>query len=173
MDESTQRQWAELAVRTINEVFPSERWLPIQALLPHALVCARLIDDYQFSFPEASHLLDRAASYLQDAARYQEAELLFLRSLAINEKVLGPEHSGTSATLHNLALLYQDQGRYQEAEPLFLRSLAINEKVLGPEHPNTATTLENYANLLQKMNRQDEVAPLRVRARAIRAKRQP
>jgi tetratricopeptide (TPR) repeat protein len=170
MDEPTQRQWAELAVRTINEVFPTERWLPIQILLPHALVCARLIDDYQFSFPEASRLLDRAASYLQDAARYQEAELLFLRSLVIKEKVQGPEHPSTSVTLHNLALLYQDQGRYQEAEPLFLRSLAINEKVLGPEHSGTSATLNQLAGLYYYQGRYQEAEPLYLHALAIKEK---
>jgi hypothetical protein len=41
-----------------------------------------------------------------------DAEPLFKRSLAIAEKVLGPDHPGFATVLHNLALLYQAQGCY-------------------------------------------------------------
>ena len=114
-----QRAWSERAVRAVNAVFPDERWLPIQPLLPHALACASLIDHFRLSFPEAARLLDRTARYLQDAGRYEEAEPLCERALAIREKTLGPEHPGTSVTLNNLARLSADQGRYEEAEPLY------------------------------------------------------
>src|SRR5262249_16063197 len=79
--------------------------------------------------------------------RYQEAEPLFKRALAIREKALGPEHPDTAGGLNNLALLFSDQGCYEEAEPLYKRALAIREKVLGPEHPHTPTSLTNLASL--------------------------
>src|SRR6266516_1765974 len=166
----TQQQWADRAVCTLNAVFPSERWLPIHALLSHSLAGARLIDDYQFSFPEASRLLDRTATYLQDTARYQEAEPLFLHSLAIKQKIPGPEHPETGAALNNLALLYRYQGRYQEAEPLYLCSLTIKEKTLGPEHPETSATLSNLAFLYRDQGRYQEAEPLLLRALTIQEK---
>ena len=69
------------------------------------------------------------------------------RSLAIHEKVLGPDHPETARTLGNLASLYTDQGRHAKAEPLSKRSLAICEKTLGPDHPDTKRCRENLANL--------------------------
>ena len=101
---------------------------------------------------------------------YAAAEPLYRRSLAIREKVLGPEHPDVAASLSGLALLYQAQGNYAEAEPLYRRSLTIYEKVLGPEHPDVATSLANYAALLRKTGRADEAAAMDARAQAIRAK---
>ena len=69
--------------------------------------------------------------------KYTEAERL-QRSLAIREKVLGPEHPDVATALSNLAFLYYTQGRYAEVEPLYQRSLAIREKALGQEHPDVA-----------------------------------
>jgi hypothetical protein len=54
--------------------------------------------------------------------------------VAICEKVLGPEHPDTAASLNNLARLLKAQGDLAGARPLHERALAIREKVLGPEH---------------------------------------
>jgi hypothetical protein len=77
---------------------------------------------------------------------------LYRRVLAVSEKVLGPEHPDTLASLNNLANLYQAQGRYGEAEPLYRRALAVMEKVLGPEHPDTLLVQLNYTTVLVNQN---------------------
>ena len=114
--------------------------------------------------------LNNLAYLYRDQGKYAEAEPLFQRSLAIVEKVLGPENPGLAASLNNLASLYRDQGKYAEAEPLLQRSLAIREKVLGPEHPDVATGLDNlaefyldqgkYAEAEQLLQRSLELCPL-------------
>ncbi|CAN0367181.1 unnamed protein product [Ectocarpus sp. 6 AP-2014] len=96
--------------------------------------------------------------------KYAEAETLYERSRAIQEKVLGPEHPDVATSLNNRALLLQSQGRYEEAEPLYERSQAIREKVLGTEHPDVATSLNNRAGLLQSQGKYDEADPLYLRA---------
>jgi len=53
---------------------------------------------------------------------YSEAEPLFKRSLAIMEKVVGPELLDVATTLNNMALLYKAQGKYAEAEPFLARA---------------------------------------------------
>ena len=68
--------------------------------------------------------------------KYDDAEPLYQRSLAIDEKQLGNHHPAVAGDLNNLASLYQSQGKYDEAEILYLRSLTIREKVLGNEHPS-------------------------------------
>ena len=67
--------------------------------------------------------------------RYAEAEPLHKRSLAIREKVLGPESPAVAQSLNTLAVVYRCQGRYAEAEPLLKRSLAIWEQQLGRSIP--------------------------------------
>ncbi|CAN0202624.1 unnamed protein product, partial [Pylaiella littoralis] len=85
--------------------------------------------------------------------KYAEAEALYERSQAINEKALGPDHPDLAATLHGRAGLLQKQGKYAEAEALYERCQEIKEKALGPEHPSFATTLHNRAVLLEKQVR--------------------
>jgi Tetratricopeptide repeat len=64
-------------------------------------------------------LSNRAAGYFRGRAAYSEARSLSERALAISEKVLGPEHPFTAASLNNLALLLKDQGYPAAARPLF------------------------------------------------------
>src|SRR6185437_8668894 len=99
-------QWAERTIRAIYEAFPQPdvtTWSQCQQYFPHASLCAPLVEQHHFSFPEAASLLHRIARYLQDVARYPEAEELYQQALAIRQKALGPEHSSTSNTLHALA----------------------------------------------------------------------
>ena len=60
--------------------------------------------------------------------RYKEAEPLYRRSLAIEEKAVGRDHPSVASTLNNLAELYRALGRYKEAEPLYRRSLDIKKR---------------------------------------------
>ncbi len=137
MDADTQQIWAERTVRAVNQVFPEvkvETWPQCLRCLPHALACATLIEQYEFTFTEAAKLLDKAASYLDDHAQFSQAESLYKQALAIKEKVLGSEHADTGVSLNNLARCYMNQGQYAQAEPLYQRALAINEKALSPDH---------------------------------------
>jgi hypothetical protein len=64
-----------------------------------------------------SDLLGRAGSYRHGAlAAYTQARPLHERALAIREKVLGPEHPDTAASLNNLARLLSATGHAKEAE---------------------------------------------------------
>ena len=59
---------------------------------------------------------------------YAKAETIYLRSLAIREKMLGTDHPDTATSLNNLAVVYDNQGRYEKAESHYLRALAITER---------------------------------------------
>jgi tetratricopeptide (TPR) repeat protein len=49
--------------------------------------------------------------------KYEQAEPLFQRALAISEQQVGAQHPDTASSLNNLALLYQDQGKSSENTP--------------------------------------------------------
>jgi tetratricopeptide (TPR) repeat protein len=140
MDEQERQQWAQRAVRAVNAAFPDvehQTWPQCDRLLPHALLCAELIAQEQMNVPEAARLLNQAGDYLNERARYMEAEPLLQRALAICEQQLGPLHPNTATSLNSLAGLYWNQGKYAQAEPLLVRALQIREQQLGPLHPNT------------------------------------
>ncbi len=64
-----------------------------------------------------------------DQDKLAEAEPLLQRSLAIWQKVFGPEHPNVAQSLSLLAVLYNAQEKYEEAERLFQQALAIWEAV--------------------------------------------
>ncbi len=70
-----------------------------------------------------------------------EAQALYEQSLALQEKLLGPEHPQVVATLHHLANLRYLMGAYPEALAMHERVLALREKLLGPDHPDVAVSL--------------------------------
>jgi len=127
-------------------------WPLHRQFLPHAQACLALIDQWKFEFSEAGRLSNQVGYYLDDHARYTEAEGCYLRAIAIGEKALGPEHPNLATRLNNLGLLYWNQGKYEEAEPLYQRAITIYEKALGPAHPNSILFRENYAVFLRERN---------------------
>ena len=71
------------------------------------------------------------ASLYKEEGRYADTEPLYKRSLAIREKVLGPDHPDVAQSLNNLADLYSAQGRDSDAEPLRKRALAATPERKG------------------------------------------
>ena len=76
-----------------------------------------------------------------------ENRSLTLRALAIDEKVLGPDHASTATSLNNLAGLYDTQGKYDLAEPLLKRAIAILDSAFGPSHPDAILYRTNLARM--------------------------
>ncbi|KAJ5771463.1 uncharacterized protein N7511_003514 [Penicillium nucicola] len=75
------------------------------------------------------------ANLLRDQELLLAAEQMYQRALAGYEKALGPEHTSTLHTLHNLGSLYRDQGKLDQAEQIYQRA------GLEKETRNTATCL--------------------------------
>jgi len=170
MVEGVYELWAVRVVRAVAEAIPEvafEQWTQWERLLPHALVCAELIEHSKMSFLEAAELLKFTGWYLGERARYTEAEPLLQRTLAIREQQLGAEHLDTAFSAATLAWLYEKEGKYAEAEPLFQRALVIYEQQLGPSDPHTAQSLNNLAELYFSQGRYAEAEPLFQRALVI------
>jgi tetratricopeptide (TPR) repeat protein len=160
MATEAEKQWKQRVVRAVEASCPNvqdvaqreacEQWLP------HAQICAIWIEQEDMTFPEAAHLLNEAGYYLSDRARYDEAEPLYRRALAIREEKLGADHPDTASSLNNLANLYRAQGKYADAEPLYRQAHSISEQQLGAQHPHTQLVRRNYALLLRKLGRDEE-----------------
>jgi tetratricopeptide (TPR) repeat protein len=68
--------------------------------------------------PSVAATLNNLAGLLETLSRYEEAEPLYRRSLAISEAAYGPDHPSVAVTLNNLAGLLDAMGRHDEAEEL-------------------------------------------------------
>jgi hypothetical protein len=80
--------------------------------------------------------LSNLARVYQLQGRYNEAEPLYRRTLAINEKILGPNHPRLALSLNSYADLLRKTGRKREAARLEKRARAI-----------LVITSEQYRNL--------------------------
>jgi hypothetical protein len=108
-----------------------------------------------------------AVGLLRDNNRLAEAELLFRRALAIDEKCFGPDHPSVAISLNNLAWLLGDTNRLAEAEPLYrqvLRILAEFGHRTGHEHPHFRTAIKYYTGLISAMGLSQDAIAARVRS---------
>ncbi len=65
------------------------------------------------------------AQIYKNHGQYAEAEPLYKRALAINEKALGSDHLDVATCLENLAALFRATNRYEEALELEQRASKI------------------------------------------------
>jgi len=75
--------------------------------------------------------------------KYDKAETLYKRAIAIGEKSLGPNHPDLATLLNNFAKLLCTRRKYAEARPLVRRALKNFEAKLGANHAYT-----KYARVL-------------------------
>lgn len=99
--------------------------------------------------------------------RYDEAELLAKRALAMRQALLAAGHPDIGLTLNNLAMVYWAQGRRREGELLLERAIAILEQARGREHPDAGRLIANLASMIEDPRRDGEVEALHKRAIAI------
>ena len=103
------------------------------------------------SIPAALMSMNNLANLLCNKGDFAGAEPLYRRALQGRERVLGPLHPDTLASLNNPATLCA-------------RALQAKESVGQTEHPQFAIDLNNHALLLRKLGRFNEAATFLRRA---------
>ena len=168
--ETERRTYVERTVAALNVAFPEveyANWAQCDRLVPHIVAITGWVDSYDV--PDAAgRILNQTGRYLTERGRYNEAEPLHQRALAIAENARGPDHPDVAMSLNNLAVVHWQQGRYAEAQPLYQRALTIRERAFAPDHPDVATSLNNLAGLYLYLGRYADAQPLFERALAIR-----
>jgi eukaryotic-like serine/threonine-protein kinase len=91
---------------------------------------------------------------------YPQAQSLFADAVKIRRDVLGPENSGTLASMSRLSGALREQGHYPEAEKLQRETMDIQRRVLGPEHPDTLASISQLAAILYFEGRYSEAEKL-------------
>jgi hypothetical protein len=85
---------------------------------------------------------------LDSQGKYEEAEAMNRQTLALKEKVLGPEHPDTLTSVYCLAHLLSTRHRYNESLTLYERACAGYETILGKDHPTTRACYQHYTSAL-------------------------
>lgn len=142
-------------------------------------------DDYDYAaaaehFARAVELEPDNVEYLAAAARsalrfdrYDDAENLLNRALAIREKTHGIGHDLATEAVRELAGAYDYMGRYKAAEALYERYVKAREKALGPDHPGIADLLFSMGIRFQQDGKHKKALSPFERAHAIREKAFP
>jgi eukaryotic-like serine/threonine-protein kinase len=118
--------------------------------------------------PRHVKLLNNLANMHAEANRYDEAEPLHQRALAMAEAIYGPHHPSLSVSLNNLVNVHGSRGDHEAAERLAKRALEVSEGALGPDHPNVAWALTNVALTYDAREMYDEAESLFGRALTVR-----
>jgi len=160
MDKLTYQLWAERAVQVVAEAFPrvdfTNRW-QCERYLPHAQVCAFLIEEGKMISSEIGRLLDQTGCYLRQRGRYSEAEPLLQRALAIYEQVL---RRRSKRLTHRF--------RRAQGKNFHRFGSRLLQTALGPNYLDVASCLNNFALLYQAQCRYAQGELFFQRALAIR-----
>jgi tetratricopeptide (TPR) repeat protein len=168
-----EREYIGLAIMTIGLLVPDDHirdyWVKQRQLLPHAdrflhwLKHARFTE-YAFNRMAAAEGICLIGNMYNNQGLFQEAEFMYDRALRESETILGPDHTSTLTTVHNLGGLYEAQGRLQEAEKMYDRALQGYEKALGSGHLSVINTLSHLARLYEAQSRSSEAEEMYERA---------
>jgi len=73
-------------------------------------------------------------NFLRRLGRWAYEHDVRLFHVRVTERILGPKHPDTLASMNNLALVLSNQGKYEQAEEMHRRKLELSETVVGKKH---------------------------------------
>ena len=111
------------------------------------LAAERVAAGFEPADPRLALTLGNLADFYHAQARDDEAEPLYWESLALLERIDGPDTPRVARFVTDLAGFYTVLDRYEEAEPLFLRALDTLEWELGPTHLDVLMVRTGLAGL--------------------------
>jgi CHAT domain-containing protein/Flp pilus assembly protein TadD len=101
---------------------------------------------------------------------YTAAEKLYIETLDIQEKTLGPGHNGYLTTLARYGTLFFETKQFEKAEPVYLKVRDLRGLYSGKEHPEYATSLHSLAVLYMEMGKREESEKIFLQAIDLRGK---
>jgi serine/threonine protein kinase/tetratricopeptide (TPR) repeat protein len=134
----------------------------VEAALPYV---AKSFTDQPLIEAQMRLTLGTSFWYLGDAKTAAEQ---YAAARALYTRHLGPDHSNTLLTMHNLANTYSALGRYADALKLYEETLALKRAKLGPEHPDTLKSMAGLANSYAALGRHADALKLREETLALK-----
>ncbi len=168
LDDDSRRAWAERVVRVVNRAFPNfdvlTTWTRCERYLPHALICASLIEQWQIVSMPAGRLLSRTGAYLIEYGQFLQATALLRQALMINRQALGAYHPDTVQTQVDLGASLLRQGDFTESEAMLKQAIDTYDRIPDPPQQELAMALLAYSMLCQMQARLEEAEALSRRA---------
>ena len=112
---------------------------------------------------ELAGALNALAVLRRDLNQYQEAEVLFRRSLAVIEMLPQPDESMLFVALAGLGGVRASRGALQEAESHLVRALAVGESLFGADHLDLCGLLGDLSRVFLRRAAYANAEPLLLR----------
>ncbi|KAL0882831.1 hypothetical protein ABMA27_016371 [Loxostege sticticalis] len=180
------RDHAERAIHIIENLVPPDHLLLASAKRVKALILEEIAldtpagqDMSEPSLLEESEALHKAALSLsmmafgeknvqtakhygnlgrlyQSMQKFQDAETMHLKAIAIKEELLGPEDYEVGLSIGHLASLYNyHMNMHVAAETLYLRSISISLKLFGERYSGLEYDYRGLVNVFTQLKRHD------------------
>lgn len=111
------------------------------------LAAAKHIETISRDDPRLANTLNDLGVLYGMQNRDIEAEPLFERALAINEKSFGRQHPSVILTLQNLSVIYASQNKFAEADRAAREGLEIGLELFGVYHPRIGSICRTVATV--------------------------
>ncbi|CAF1058080.1 unnamed protein product [Adineta steineri] len=114
-------------------------------------------DIYQVLLDQTNDDKNRVPIYHQlglikdDQGKYQEALVLYEKSLTINQKTLPPNHPDLIASYNNIGSVHYNMNNYSKALSSYEKVLEIQQRSLPPNHSDLASSYNNIGVVHRNM----------------------
>ena len=133
----------------------------------------QVVDGYQNQLTKDPDYLISSrnlADAYQQSDRFDDAEPLLQKVLAIQKQQLGEQHPSHALNLVRLADLYRQAGKTDQAEEGYLKALKITKETAGEDDPDYVSAIKNLAGFYKKIGKPGEAEPLYLQAVAANKK---
>jgi tetratricopeptide (TPR) repeat protein len=131
------------------------------------LAAARHIEIISPEDPRLANTLNDLGVLYAMQNRDIEAEPLFERALAINEKTFGRQHPSVVLALQNLSVIYASQNKFSEADKAAREGLEIGLRLFGADHPRIGSICRTVATVYTLQGKYEEAEGFAERSIAI------
>ena len=95
--------------------------------------------------PALAEAISDLAVLREENDQHDQAEALFLESLAMQRRLYGEKHANIAMELNNLGVIYMKKGDLDRSESSFRDAYTMQRELLGENHPDVAFTLGKIA----------------------------
>ena len=170
MSEQERARWLSRVPAILNMAFPEaiyEAWEQCERLLPHVLSCA-IATPKQSENQNLAEVLRKAADYLCKRARYDQAELMYERTLRIWKQSGELEHPEAIRSLNGLGRICFARAQFDQSEAFFQRALKMGKERLGSNTLEVAQALNGLGITYEMQGNYEQAEPLLKQAMHIR-----
>jgi tetratricopeptide (TPR) repeat protein len=157
-----QKEWAEAAVKLLNDAFPKDlhdsvqAWAECALLLPHSLMAAENAYRLKVAPESTGHILRRIGQYFIIRAEFDKAKETLSRALSIDREIYGFNNLNVAEDEYYFGSALHFMGDLNGAKKHYEIALEIGKKICGSENPISAKYFNKLGTVQIDVGQLDE-----------------